>query len=178
MFHGSIPALVTPMNSDGSLDLKSVKDLLDFHVQNKSDGIVVVGTTGESPTVDFDEHIFLIEESIKFLQGRLPLIAGTGANSTKEAIYLTQAAKDAGADACLLVTPYYNKPTQKGLIEHYKSISNQVDIPQILYNVPGRTSVDMDNETVIELQPRRVATPVRDTQPKPSIRRPKTRFRS
>ncbi len=151
MFHGSIPALVTPMNSDGSLDLKSFKDLLDFHVQNKSDGIVVVGTTGESPTVDFDEHIFLIEESIKFLQGRLPLIAGTGANSTKEAIYLTQAAKDAGADACLLVTPYYNKPTQKGLIEHYKSISNQVDIPQILYNVPGRTSVDMDNETVIEL---------------------------
>ena len=111
----------------------------------------MVGTTGEAPTVDFDEHIFLIEEAVKFIRGRIPLIAGTGANSTKEAIYLTEAAKKAGADACLLVTPYYNKPTQRGLIEHYKAIANSVDIPQILYNVPSRTGVDIENTTVIEL---------------------------
>ena len=151
MFHGSIVALVTPMNADGSLDIKSYKDLLDLHIESKSDGIVVVGTTGEAPTVDFDEHIFLIKEAVKFIRGRIPLIAGTGANSTKEAIYLTQAAKEAGADACLLVTPYYNKPTQKGLIEHYKSLARSVDIPQILYNVPSRTSVDIENNTLIEL---------------------------
>ncbi len=151
MFHGSNVALVTPMNADGSLDIKSYKDLLDFHIQSKSDGIVVVGTTGEAPTVDFDEHIFLIEEAVKFIRGRVPLIAGTGANSTKEAIYLTESAKKAGADACLLVTPYYNKPTQRGLIEHYKALANSVDIPQILYNVPSRTGVDLENNTVIEL---------------------------
>lgn len=151
MFHGSNVALVTPMNADGSLDIKSYKDLLDLHIQSKSDGIVVVGTTGEAPTVDFDEHIFLIEEAVKFIRGRIPLIAGTGANSTKEAIYLTEAAKKAGADACLLVTPYYNKPTQRGLIEHYKALANSVDIPQILYNVPSRTGVDIENSTVIEL---------------------------
>ena len=151
MFHGSNVALVTPMNADGSLDVKSYKDLLDLHIESNTDGIVVVGTTGEAPTVDFDEHIFLIEEAVKFIRGRIPLIAGTGANSTKEAIYLTEAAKKAGADACLLVTPYYNKPTQRGLIEHYKALANSVDIPQILYNVPSRTGVDIENTTVIEL---------------------------
>ena len=151
MFHGSNVALVTPMNADGSLDVKSYKDLLDLHIQSNTDCIVVVGTTGEAPTVDFDEHIFLIEEAVKFIRGRIPLIAGTGANSTKEAIYLTEAAKKAGADACLLVTPYYNKPTQRGLIEHYKALANSVDIPQILYNVPSRTGVDIENTTVIEL---------------------------
>ena len=151
MFHGSMPALVTPMNADGSLDIKSFKNLLEMHIENKSDGIVVVGTTGESPTVDFEEHIYLIAEAVKFIRGRIPLIAGTGANSTKEAIYLTKAAKNAGADACLIVAPYYNKPNQKGLIAHYKALANSVNIPQILYNVPSRTSVDIENDTVLEL---------------------------
>ena len=151
MFQGSIVALVTPMNADGSLDIKSYNELLDFHIQNHSDGICVVGTTGEAATVDFDEHIYLIEQSVKFIRGRVPLIAGTGANSTKEAIYLTQAAKKAGADASLLVTPYYNKPSQRGLVEHYKAIARAVNLPQILYNVPSRTGVDMENHTVIEL---------------------------
>ena len=151
MFQGSMVALVTPMNVDGSLDIKSYNDLLDFHVQNKSDGVVVVGTTGEAPTIDFDEHISLIKEAVKFIRGRIPVIAGTGANSTKEAIFLTQEAKNAGVDGSLLVTPYYNKPTQKGLHEHYKAINNAVDIPQILYNVPGRTCCDLENDTVIKL---------------------------
>jgi 4-hydroxy-tetrahydrodipicolinate synthase len=151
MFQGSIVALVTPMNADGSLDIKSYNELLDFHIQNHSDGICVVGTTGEAATVDFDEHIYLIEQAVKFIRGRVPLIAGTGANSTKEAIYLTQAAKKAGADASLLVTPYYNKPSQRGLVEHYKAIARAVNLPQILYNVPSRTGVDMENHTVIEL---------------------------
>tara|TARA_B100000780_G_scaffold276709_1_gene245810 strand:+ start:433 stop:1302 length:870 start_codon:yes stop_codon:yes gene_type:complete len=151
MFQGSIVALVTPMNADGSLDIKSYKDLLDFHVQNKSDGVVVVGTTGEAPTIDFDEHISLIKEAVNFIRGRIPVIAGTGANSTKEAIFLTQEAKNAGVDGSLLVTPYYNKPTQKGLYEHYKAINNAVDIPQILYNVPSRTCCDLENDTIIKL---------------------------
>ena len=151
MFQGSIVALVTPMNADGSLDIKSFNDLLDFHVQNKSDGVVVVGTTGEAPTIDFDEHISLIKKAVKFIRGRIPVIAGTGANSTKEAIFLTQEAKNAGVDGSLLVTPYYNKPTQKGLYEHYKAINDAVNIPQILYNVPARTSCDLENDTVIKL---------------------------
>ena len=151
MFQGSIVALVTPMNADGSLDIKSFNDLLDFHVQNKSDGVVVVGTTGEAPTIDFDEHISLIKKAVKFIRGRIPVIAGTGANSTKEAIFLTQEAKNAGVDGSLLVTPYYNKPTQKGLYEHYKAINDAVDIPQVLYNVPARTSCDLENDTVIKL---------------------------
>ena len=151
MFQGSIVALVTPMNADGSLDIKSYNELLDFHIKNHSDGICVVGTTGEAATVDFDEHIYLIEQAVKFIRGRVPLIAGTGANSTKEAIYLTQAAKKAGADASLLVTPYYNKPSQRGLVEYYKAIARAVNLPQILYNVPSRTGVDMENHTVIEL---------------------------
>ena len=151
MFQGSIVALVTPMNKDGSLDIKSFNNLLDFHVQNKSDGVVVVGTSGEAPTIDFDEHISLINKAVKFIRGRIPVIAGTGANSTKEAIFLTQEAKNAGVDGCLLVTPYYNKPSQKGLYEHYKAINDSVDIPQVLYNVPARTSCDLENDTVIKL---------------------------
>ena len=151
MFQGSIVALVTPMNKDGSLDIKSFNNLLDFHVQNKSDGVVVVGTSGEAPTIDFDEHISLINKAVKFIRGRIPVIAGTGANSTKEAIFLTQEAKNAGVDGCLLVTPYYNKPSQKGLYEHYKAINDAVDIPQVLYNVPARTSCDLENDTVIKL---------------------------
>ena len=151
MFQGSIVALVTPMNKDGSLDINSFNNLLDFHVQNKSDGVVVVGTSGEAPTIDFDEHISLINKAVKFIRGRIPVIAGTGANSTKEAIFLTQEAKNAGVDGCLLVTPYYNKPSQKGLYEHYKAINDAVDIPQVLYNVPARTSCDLENDTVIKL---------------------------
>jgi len=151
MFQGSIVALVTPMNSDGSVDVGNFRNLLDFHIDNNTDGVVVLGTTGECPTVDFDEHTFLVKEAVSHINGKIPVIAGTGANSTKEAIYLTQAAKEVGADACLLVTPYYNKPNQKGLFEHYKAINDAVDIPQILYNVPSRTGCDLENETVILL---------------------------
>tara|TARA_B110000967_G_C18754394_1_gene494556 strand:- start:149 stop:1030 length:882 start_codon:yes stop_codon:yes gene_type:complete len=151
MFQGCIVALVTPMNSDGSVDIGNFRNLLDFHVDNKTDGIVILGTTGECPTIDFDEHTFLVKEAVSHISGKIPVIAGTGANSTKEAIYLTQSAKEVGADACLLVTPYYNKPNQKGLFEHYKAINDAVDIPQILYNVPSRTGCDLKNETVISL---------------------------
>lgn len=151
MFQGSIVALVTPMNSDGSIDIGNFRNLLDFHIENKTDGVVVLGTTGECPTIDFDEHTFLIKEAVSHINGKIPVIAGTGANSTKEAVFLTQSAKEAGADACLLVTPYYNKPNQKGLFEHYKAINDAVDVPQILYNVPSRTSCDLENETVISL---------------------------
>ena len=151
MFQGSIVALVTPMNPDGSIDIGKFKNLLNFHIENKTDGVVVLGTTGECPTVDFDEHTFLVKEAVSHINGRIPVIAGTGANSTKEAVFLTQSAKEAGADACLLVTPYYNKPNQKGLFQHYKTINDAVDIPQILYNVPSRTGCDLKNETVISL---------------------------
>lgn len=151
MFQGCIVALVTPMNSDGSVDIGNFRNLLDFHVDNKTDGIVILGTTGECPTIDFDEHTFLVKEAVSHISGKIPVIAGTGANSTKEAIYLTQSAKEVGADACLLVTPYYNKPNQKGLFEHYKAINDAVDVPQILYNVPSRTGCDLKNETVISL---------------------------
>ena len=151
MFQGSIVALVTPMNEDGSVDFESYQKLLEFHVRNQSDGVVIVGTTGEAPTIDFDEHIKLIEEGVKYINGRIPVIAGTGANSTKEAIYLTNKAKELGADACLLVTPYYNRPNQEGLYQHYKAINDAVSIPQILYNVPCRTGCDLNNDTVIKL---------------------------
>ena len=151
MFQGSIVALVTPMNSDGSIDVGNFKNLLDFHIENKTDGIVILGTTGECPTIDFNEHTYLIKEAVSHISGRIPVIAGTGANSTKEAVFLTKSAKEAGADACLLVTPYYNKPNQKGLFEHYKTINDAVDIPQILYNVPSRTNCDLENETIISL---------------------------
>jgi len=139
------------MNSDGSLDIKSFKSLLDFHIEKKTNGVVVVGTTGEAPTIDFDEHTFLIQEAVNHINGKIPVIAGSGANSTKEAIFLTKKSKELGADACLLITPYYNKPNQRGMFEHFKAINDSVDIPQILYNVPCRTGVDIDNKTVKDL---------------------------
>ncbi len=151
MITGSIVAIVTPMNADGSLDLEAFRNLVDFHIREKTDAIVVVGTTGESPTVDVDEHCQLIEIAVEHSAGRIPIIAGTGANSTKEAIYLHQRAKDAGADAGLSVVPYYNKPTQEGLYQHFRSIAEAVDLPVILYNVPGRTVADMNNDTILRL---------------------------
>jgi len=148
---GSIVALVTPMESDGSIAWQSLFDLIDWHVESGTSGLVLVGTTGESATIDVAEHVQIIEQSSKHAKERIPIIAGTGANSTKEAIYLTSAAKKAGADATLLVTPYYNKPTQSGLIAHYLEIANEVEIPQILYNVPSRTGCDLLPETVFKL---------------------------
>jgi 4-hydroxy-tetrahydrodipicolinate synthase len=151
MFHGSMVALVTPMGEDGSLDWSALRRLIDWHIENGTDAIVPVGTTGESPTLDFDEHVEAIRITVEQVNGRVPVIAGTGANSTREAIELTRAAERVGADACLLVTPYYNKPTQEGLYLHYKAVADAVPIPQILYNVPGRTACDMLPETVQRL---------------------------
>ena len=151
IFKGSMVAIATPMNVDGSLDFDSLDNLIEFHVENKTDVIISVGTTGESATLDFEEHSKVIKTTIEIVRGRIPVIAGTGANSTSEAIELTESAKKNGADGCLLVTPYYNKPTQEGLFRHYKKIADTVAIPQILYNVPGRTSVDMLPETVQRL---------------------------
>ena len=151
MIAGSMVALVTPMDAHGHLDWDSLGKLVDFHLDNGTHAIVAVGTTGESATLDVEEHIQVIEFVVKRVQGRIPVIAGTGANSTREAVHLTQNAKNAGADACLLVVPYYNKPTQEGLYQHFKHVAEAVDIPQILYNVPGRTSCDMQAETVIRL---------------------------
>ena len=148
---GSIVAIVTPMFENGGVDWKSLEQLVEWHIQQGTHGIVAVGTTGEASTLSTEEHIHVIKEVIRVANKRIPIIAGTGANATNEAIELTQAAKDLGADAALLVTPYYNKPTQEGLYQHYKAIAEAVDIPQILYNVPGRTGVDMQNETVIRL---------------------------
>jgi 4-hydroxy-tetrahydrodipicolinate synthase len=151
MLQGSLVAIVTPMFEDGRLDISSLNALIDFHVNQGTDGIVIVGTTGESPTVDFDEHCLLIKTAVSQVNGRIPVIAGTGANSTKEAIELTQKAKELGVDACLLVAPYYNKPTQEGLYQHFMAVANAVDIPQILYNVPGRTGCDISNDTTLRL---------------------------
>jgi len=151
MLQGSLVAIVTPMHEDGCLDDNALRNLLDFHISNQTDGIVIVGTTGESPTVSVEEHLHLIDCTVKHIGGRIPVIAGTGANSTSEAIELTQAAKRLGADAALLVAPYYNKPTQEGLYQHYRKVAEQVDIPQILYNVPGRTGVDIQNDTTLRL---------------------------
>lgn len=151
MIKGSLVALVTPMHEDGSLDWDRYRALIEFHITNQTDGLVVVGTTGESPTVDFDEHCKLIEVAVQTAKGRLPVIAGTGANSTREAVELTASAKKAGADACLLVAPYYNKPGQEGLYLHFKAIAEAVDIPQIIYNVPGRTVADIANDTALRL---------------------------
>ncbi|EFF84172.1 dihydrodipicolinate synthase [Acinetobacter haemolyticus ATCC 19194] len=148
---GSIVALVTPMFEDGRVDWKSLEKLVEWHIQQGTHSIVAVGTTGEASTLSMEEHTQVIKEVIRVANKRIPIIAGTGANSTHEAIELTKAAKELGADAALLVTPYYNKPTQEGLYQHYKAIAEAVDIPQILYNVPGRTGVDMQNETVIRL---------------------------
>ena len=151
MFKGSMVAIATPMNGDGSLDHESLERLIEFHIENKTDVIVSVGTTGESATLTFKEHSEVIKATLSVVNKRIPVIAGSGANSTSEAIELTQRSKELGADGCLLVTPYYNKPTQNGLYEHYKKIADEVNIPQILYNVPGRTSVDMLPDTVYRL---------------------------
>lgn len=151
MITGSIVAIVTPMHEDGSLDLEGMRRLVDFHVQEGTDAIVSVGTTGESPTVDVEEHHEIIRVTVEQAAGRIPVIAGAGANSTAEAIDMTRFAKEAGADAVLSVVPYYNKPTQEGLYQHFKSVAEAVDIPVILYNVPGRTVADLSNETVLRL---------------------------
>ncbi|MDP2284524.1 MAG: 4-hydroxy-tetrahydrodipicolinate synthase [Pseudohongiella sp.] len=151
MIEGSIVAIVTPMLPNGDIDYPAFDRLLEWHVKSGTDAIVVVGTTGESPTLTMEEHCAVIERCIKVINGRIPVIAGTGSNSTAEAIYYTNAARDLGADACLLVTPYYNKPSQEGLYQHFKKIAEEVDIPQILYNVPGRTGVDLLPETVSRL---------------------------
>jgi 4-hydroxy-tetrahydrodipicolinate synthase len=151
MIKGSIVAVVTPMHADGSTDYDCLARLIDWHCEQGTDAIVAVGTTGESATLDFAEHEQVIRFCVKKVNGRVPLIAGTGANATSEAIHLTEQAKLAGADACLLVTPYYNKPTQEGLFRHYQAIAEAVQIPQILYNVPGRTAVDMLPKTVARL---------------------------
>ncbi len=151
MFHGSMVALVTPMHADGTLDEKSLQQLVEFHVENGTDAIIAVGTTGESATLDHEEHCLVIHQVVEFSAGRIPVIAGTGANSTTEAIDLTRCAMEAGADACLLVTPYYNKPTQEGLYQHFRAVAEAVPVPQILYNVPGRTACDMLPETIERL---------------------------
>jgi len=148
MIKGSIVAIATPMHEDGSLDLVALSSLLQWHVEKGTDGIVAVGTTGESATLSVEEHCTVVSHVVQEINGRVPVIAGTGANSTTEAIELTEAAKKAGADACLLVTPYYNKPNQRGLVAHYTKIAESVDIPQILYNVPGRTACDMLPDTI------------------------------
>lgn len=151
MFRGSMVALVTPMQADGALDFEALARLVEFHIENGTDAIVAVGTTGESATLDFEEHIRVVRRTVELVKGRVPVIAGTGANSTTEALHLTRRSMEAGADACLLVTPYYNKPTQEGLYRHYQLIADSVAIPQILYNVPGRTACDMKPETVERL---------------------------
>jgi 4-hydroxy-tetrahydrodipicolinate synthase len=151
MIKGSMVAIVTPMQEDGSLDLAAFRALIDFHITQGTDGIVVVGTTGESPTVNVEEHELLISEAVKHAAKRIPIIAGTGANSTREAIELAAFSKKAGADVSLTVVPYYNKPTQEGLYLHFKAIAEAVDMPHILYNVPGRTVADMNNDTVLRL---------------------------
>lgn len=151
MFHGSMVALVTPMHPDGSVDYDSLNRLLEFHIENGTSAIISMGTTGESATLDEKEHCEVIRRTVEMVNDRIPVIAGTGANSTTEAINLTKCAMQVGADACLLVTPYYNKPTQEGLFLHHKLIAESVPIPQILYNVPGRTAVDMLPETVARL---------------------------
>jgi len=151
MFHGSMVALVTPMHEDGTLDDVSLSNLVEFHIENGTNAIVAVGTTGESATLDDKEHCSVIRRVVELVGGRIPVIAGTGSNCTREAIALTRGAMEAGADACLLVAPYYNKPTQEGLYLHHVAIAEAVPIPQILYNVPGRTVCDMLPHTIKRL---------------------------
>jgi len=164
---GSIVALVTPMEADGNISWQSLFDLIDWHIDSGTSAIVSVGTTGESATIDVAEHVQIIEQTVNHTEGRIPIIAGTGANSTKEATYLTSAAKEAGAAAALLVTPYYNRPTQKGLIEHYSEIASDVDIPQILYNVPTRTACDLLPETVATLSQIENIIGIKEASPDP-----------
>lgn len=151
MFHGSMVALVTPMHDDGSLDYEGLERLVEFHIDNGTDAIVAVGTTGESATLDYDEHCLVMAKAVEFARGRIPIIGGTGSNSTREAILLTRCAADSGCAGVLLVTPYYNKPTQEGMYRHYKAIAEACSIPQILYNVPGRTACDLLPETIERL---------------------------
>ena len=151
MIKGSIVAIVTPMHADGSLDLPCLRKLIDWHIEEGTDAIVIVGTTGESPTVSVEEHCELIRVAVEHTSKRIPIIAGTGGNSTSEAIELTHYARKVGADASLLVVPYYNRPTQEGMYQHFRKIAEAVDLPAILYNVPGRTVADMSNETILRL---------------------------
>jgi len=151
MIKGSIVAIVTPMHADGSLDFEGLNKLIDWHIAEGTNSIVIAGTTGESATVSVDEHCALIKATVAHAKGRIPIIAGAGANSTAEAIKLTRFAKEAGADATLQVVPYYNRPTQEGMYQHFKAIAEAVDLPVILYNVPGRTVADMSNDTILRL---------------------------
>jgi len=151
MLTGSMVAMVTPMQTNGSVDWQALARLVDYHVEQGTDAIISVGTTGESATLDHDEHGEVIRQTVAAAKGRLPVVGGTGANATAESIRLTRVAADAGVDACLLVVPYYNKPTQEGLFRHFSAIAEAVDIPQILYNVPGRTAIDMHNDTTVRL---------------------------
>ena len=151
MLTGSLVAIATPMHDDGGLDFDGLRHLIDFHIRNGTNGIVAVGTTGESPTVDFDEHCELVKVAVAHVDGRVPVIAGTGANSTREAIALQRFAKSAGAAMALSVVPYYNKPSQEGLYQHFRAIAESVDLPTILYNVPGRTVADLHNDTTLRL---------------------------
>src|SRR2546423_9944341 len=151
MLKGSRAAMATPRQRGGELDLPGLRKLIVSHIANGTAGIVIVGTTGESPTVDFDEHCLLIKSAVDFARGRVAVIAGTGANSTAEAVELTAYAKSVGVQSCLSVVPYYNKPTQEGLYRHFRTIAEKVDVPMILYNVPGRTVADVANETVLRL---------------------------
>lgn len=151
MIHGSIVALVTPMTADGEVDYPAFDRLVEWHIASGTDAVVVAGTTGESPTLSEQEHCALIKHCVQVVGGRIPVVAGTGSNSTREAIFFTEAAKEYGADACLLVVPYYNKPSQEGLFQHFKTIAERVDIPQILYNVPSRTGCDLQAQTVNRL---------------------------
>jgi len=151
MIEGSIVALVTPMEEDGAIDWQALERLIDFHLENGTNAVVAVGTSGESPTLPVDEHIAVIAATVQRVAGRIPVIAGTGSNATSEAVEWSQSAKEVGADACLLVTPYYNRPTQEGMYQHFKLIADSVDIPQILYNVPGRTTCDLLPDTLERL---------------------------
>lgn len=151
MLQGSLVALITPMNQDGSIHYEQLRDLIDWHIESGTDGIVAVGTTGESATLSVEEHLSVIEETVKHINKRVPVIAGTGANNTLEAIALSQAAEKAGADFTLSVVPYYNKPSQEGIYQHFKTIAEATSIPMIIYNVPGRTVVSMTNDTILRL---------------------------
>src|SRR5574342_235537 len=151
LLRGSLVAIVTPMDEDGALDLDAFRRLIDWHIKEGTDGIVVVGTTGASPTVGFDEHRLLIRTAVDHAAKRVPVVAGTGANATSEAIELSAFAREAGADCSLSVVPYYNKPTQEGLYRHLRAIAEAVDLPMVMYNVPGRTVADLQNETVLRL---------------------------
>ena len=151
MLKGSLVALITPMNQDGSINYEQLRDLIDWHIENGTDGIVAVGTTGESATLPVEEHLAVIEATVKHVNKRIPVIAGTGANNTVEAIALSQAAEQAGADCTLSVVPYYNKPSQEGIYQHFKAIAEATSIPMVIYNVPGRTVVSMSNDTILRL---------------------------